>query len=109
MKAGDATAVAALRSLISAIDNAEAVPTSPSDRKRPGPSRIASAKLGVGVGDVPRRDLSEDEIQHIVRAEIADRLAAAGDYEARNRIDRSMRLRAEATVLQRILADQIAP
>lgn len=49
-------AVAAFRSVLAAIDNAEAVALPPAARPIGGP--IAGAAAGLGKGDVPRRRLT---------------------------------------------------
>jgi uncharacterized protein YqeY len=95
MRARDAVAVSALRTALAAIENAEAV--------RPGPSPVAGSVLGLGAGDVPRRDLTAGDVDRIVRAEKAELLAAAGEYERRGQAARAERLRAEAEVLARYL------
>jgi uncharacterized protein YqeY len=102
LKARDQTAVAALRSALAAIDNAHAVPAPPAPRSG---GVVAGAVSGLGAGDAPRRDLSDGDIASIVRAEVADRRAAAADYERAGRADAAARLSAEAAVLASHLAD----
>jgi uncharacterized protein YqeY len=92
LKASDEVATAALRSAISAIANAEAV--------APGPSKV---RLGVGAGDVPRRDLSDDEVLAIIRAEVDERLRAAAEYEGLGKPEHARRLRSEGDVLSKLL------
>lgn len=93
LKTRDPSATAALRSAVSAIDNAEAV-----DRPHaPGP------RLGVGAGEVARRELSANEIIDIIRDEMTDRDSAAADYERRGRTREAARLRAEAATLSSLL------
>jgi uncharacterized protein YqeY len=96
LKARDQVAIAALRAAVAAIDNAQAVEV-PSAPGSGGP--IAGAVTGLGAGDVPRRELSEDGIAAIVSAELADRRRAAADYEQAGQVDAAARLRAEADVL----------
>jgi uncharacterized protein YqeY len=100
MKTGDRAAVSALRSALSAIDNAEAV--APPGEQVVGDGPIAGARAGPGVTDVPRRELSSSDIADIIRAEIADRQAAADLYAERAEPERAERLRAEAAVLSRV-------
>jgi uncharacterized protein len=96
MKARDRAAVSALRSTLSAIDNAEAV-----DRPDGADRGLAIEQSAVGVGamEVARRDLSDDDVARIVRAEIAERESAADGYERSGHPDQAERLRAEAAVL----------
>ena len=102
LKARDHVAVAALRSALAAIDNAQAVVAPPATRSG---GVIAGAVTGLGAGDAPRRELSEGDIAAIVRAEIADRRAGAADYEHAGQVDAAARLTAEADTLAGHLAD----
>jgi uncharacterized protein YqeY len=96
MNARDAAAMAALRSAMSAVDNAEAV-----DRSyAPPPTRIVGdVRLGVGAGEVARRELSEQDVVEIVLSEVKERAAAADEYERLGRVEQATRLRAEAAAL----------
>ncbi len=102
MKARDLVAVAALRSTIAAIDNAEAVDEAPLTPV--GDGVIAQAASGLGAAEAERRTLSEDDTIHIVRAEVEERAAAADGYERAGRSERAERLRAEVAVLEAVLA-----
>jgi uncharacterized protein YqeY len=94
MKARDTVAVAAL----AAINNAEAVGAA---QAPPGTGRadIAGAVVGVGAAEVERRSLTDAQVEELVRAEVADRQAAAGHYEHAGHRQRAERLRGEAGVL----------
>jgi uncharacterized protein len=95
MKTGDRAAVVALRCTIAAIDNAEAV-------DRPASAAglaIEQTPVGVGAADVERRVLTEEQVARIVRAEVAERKAAARDYDRAGRPGDAERLRREATAL----------
>ena len=102
LKARDRAAVAALRSALAAIDNAQAVEAPPAPRSG---GVVAGAVTGLGAGDVPRRRLSASDIAAIVRAEVADRRVAATDYERAGQVDAAARLTAEADALAAYLAD----
>ena len=108
MKARDQQAVAALRSTLAAIDNAEAVSVTPgtgtggAGQASPAGgegSPIAGAVVGLGAAEVERRTLTVQETEAIVRAEVTDREAAARDYERAGRPDHAEILRAQAMVL----------
>lgn len=90
MKVKDAIAISALRSLLSALDNASAVPA----------STVAAPVFGRN-GDVPRRDLADTECQSIVSAEVSARSVAAEEYARLGRDDVAARLRAEQAVVER--------
>lgn len=93
LKAKDATATAALRSALAAIDNASAVDATSGSQPA----------LGVGTRDVARNELSQEQVREIVRREVSDREAAATEYESRTKTDQARRLRAEAAVLAGLL------
>jgi uncharacterized protein YqeY len=90
MKAKDTIAVSALRSVLSALDNASAVPA----------STVAGPVFG-GNGDVPRRDLSDADCQDIVNGEARARALAAEEYARLGRADVAARMRAEQAVIER--------
>jgi uncharacterized protein YqeY len=91
MKARDKAAVSALRSALAAIDNAAAV--------QPADAHHGLPAVGLGVTEVPRRAQDEAEVERIVRAEIADRLAAAAQYDSLDRPEVAGQKRAEARAL----------
>jgi uncharacterized protein len=100
LKARDIVAARALRSAISAIENAEAVDAA---ALRPAGGAIAGAVLGLGAGDVARRVLSEPQVVGIVRGEISARATAAAQYDSLGRGKEAADLRAEAAVLLSVL------
>jgi uncharacterized protein len=120
MKARDRPAVAALRSALAAIDNAEAFdpdealaeglndvlepagwePADPDaddvDAAHPG---FAGTVAGVGATEVDRRSLTPKQMEGIVRAEIETREVAATVLEGVGKHEHAERLRAEMKVL----------
>jgi uncharacterized protein YqeY len=102
-KSRDPTRVAAVRSALSAIDNAE----TPEDARADGPasSTIAGGVVGLGAAEVARRELSDAQIRDLVHAEIDERLTAARDFTAGGHTERAAMLRAEAAVLSGLLGD----
>jgi uncharacterized protein len=103
MKRRDSMAIAALRTTLGAIDNAEAVDVP--ERPIPIGGPIAGAVVGHGAGEAPRRELSEEEIRALVQGEVADRESAAADYERLGRHDEATRLRAESAILIALLGN----
>jgi uncharacterized protein YqeY len=99
LRARDPVAASALRSALGALGNAEAVPSPQTPASSVGSPFIAGAAAGLGVGEAPRRRLSESEAAAILRTEIAERLDAAADYERSGHSDRAGRLRREAQIL----------
>jgi uncharacterized protein YqeY len=99
MRERDTVAVAALRSALGALDSAEAVSPAPAAAPAVSHPRLAGTVAGLGASEVPRRELTEPEQTAVVRAEVADREAAAADYERAGRAEYAGRLRGEAAVL----------
>jgi len=99
----DSVATAALRSALAAIANAEAISAESVPAASTSSPHFAGAAAGLGAGEVARRVLSEDELADIIRAEIADRDEAAGQYVQAGHADRAQRLRDEASVLRTAL------
>lgn len=103
LKERDQVAVAALRSALAAIDNAEAVPGSGPENSTVEGEHIAGAAVGNGAGDAPRRELTATQVRAIIEGELHERSSVAKEYEELGRGDRAQRLRAEAEVLGRCL------
>jgi hypothetical protein len=106
----DAARVSALRSALSAIDNAGAVPTAtlrsatPISPDAPSSGTIAGGVVGLGAAEVARRELSDEQIRSLLHGEIDERLAAAKQIDA-NHTERAATLRTEAAVLSDLLGD----
>jgi uncharacterized protein YqeY len=86
-RAGDE--VRLLRTLIAAVDNAEAVP---------GEHKNIQRAFGEPGGEVARRELGGEDLAALLDREIAERLAAAAGYDA-GQPDAAARLRAEAALI----------
>ncbi|GAA0799208.1 GatB/YqeY domain-containing protein [Spirilliplanes yamanashiensis] len=97
MRARDGAAVAALRSALAAVANAEAVPAP----ERTGSSLAIGpgTALGAGGAEAVRRELTDDDVRGIVSAEVAERHDAAESYDRLGRAQQAAQLRAEAAVL----------
>jgi hypothetical protein len=96
MKARDRATVSALRSTLAAIDNAEAVVVDDGVRRS---LAIEQSPVGAGAAEAERRVLTEADVERIVQAEVAEREAAATEYERVGHADRAAQLRAEARAL----------
>ena len=92
MKARQKEAVTALRILLAAIDNAEAVPTDPSFVPFTGRTN-----------DVPRKLLTEAHIQQILQAEAAKQREALAEYERLGQEEAAEQIRAELAVMSKYL------
>jgi uncharacterized protein len=88
MKARDKPAIDTLRCLLAVLDNAGA-----QDPKVFGSSV-----------EVPRKSLTQNELQGLMRAEIASRRTAIIEYERRGHHQDAARLRAELALISRYVA-----
>jgi hypothetical protein len=100
MKAQRRDEMAALRSLIAAIDNAEAVEDA-SSSPQPSSAHVAGTVRDLGAADAARRSLSEHDLQRIIEAELWERDAQAERLTLLGRVDEASRLRIEADVIAR--------
>ena len=76
----DAARISALRSALSAIDNAET--PDDADVDAPASETIAGGVVGLGAAEVARRELSDEQIRALLRAEVDERLTAADEFTA---------------------------
>ena len=92
MKARQSITVATIRMMLSAIDNAGAVPLSASTGPTVGRSN-----------DVPRRELSERQKWELLQAEAENRRSTIREYERLGRHKEAEQLRAEVAVFTHYL------
>jgi uncharacterized protein len=95
LKRRDKALVAVLRATLAALDNAEAVPRTDDHESL----SVQETPVGVGVRDVARRELSDEDMELLVRAEIDERQNAARVYEEAGEHEHARRLRHEAETL----------
>lgn len=103
MKARDRAAVAAIRSALGAIDNAEAVDQAAAGLRAVDNAHLAGTVGGLGAAEATRVALGEQEMAGIVAGEIAERREAADQYEQLGQAAEAERLRAEAAALAALL------
>ncbi len=86
MRARDRQTVGAMRNVLAALENAEAVPVT-HGTPMPTSEHVAGAADGLGAGEAPRRSLTPDDEREVVEREVAEMrsssaaLAAAGEHE----------------------------
>jgi 2'-5' RNA ligase len=101
MRSRDRDAVAAIRSALAAVDNAEAVPLDPTDhRHRAG--AVEGSAVGLGAAEVDRRHLTEADVVGIVEREVEERVQAVDAIED-TAPDRAESIRAEVAALRAFL------
>lgn len=102
MKARDRETTSALRALLAAIDNAEAV--QPSGRTSAEASaHVSGAGAGVGSTEVERGRLSVEDAQGIGRKLVSDWNATADEHESHGRHSAADALRREANAVSKYL------
>jgi uncharacterized protein YqeY len=84
--------VAVIRTLIAAVDNAEAQPLEHFEER---------LRQREAIGEVGRRELDEMALDDLLGAEARSRLAAAEEYERHGRTDDAARLRRDADLIAR--------
>lgn len=103
MRARDRRTVSAMRTVLAALENAEAVPEAPHAGPVASSEHVAGAATGPGAGDAPRRDLSSDDERLVVAREVAElRSSAAALGEAGQR-ERSAELALAADTVEAVL------
>lgn len=94
MKSRQTQAISTLRSILSEIDNAEAVPME------------ASMKPTVGLSnDVPRKILSEEQMQNILDHQYQEIQASLAEYKRLEKHEEAAQLQVELDVLAPYLKD----
>jgi len=93
MQAKATDEVRLLRTLIAALDNAEAVPV----ERAPGDALPRA--FGDGSNEVARRQLDAPAVDALLAAEAQSRLDAAADYDRHGRAEDADRLRREAELI----------
>lgn len=96
MQARASDDVRLLRTLIAALDNAEAVAEPP--------KTFGSRAFGDPSGEVARREIDGPALEHLLDAEIEARLSAAADYRRHEQVAEADRLRREAELIARYRA-----
>ena len=86
MKAKDETRLKVLRATLAALGNAEAV----------DPSTVPA-----GQTEVARRELTDDDVRHVIVSEQAELEAAAAELDAHGREDEAKALRQRRAMLDR--------
>lgn len=87
-----------IRSLVAAIDNAEAPPA---QKQRTGPT---FHRFRSGSAEVERLLLDSAQMRQVLLAEIGERELAAAELEGLGKMDRAAALRAEILIARRYLA-----
>lgn len=101
MRARDTTTVSAIRAALASVANAEAVPVE--QRRAPLTEGPVAGTVGVGASEAARRELTEDDVRSLLRAEVEGYLEAATELDAAGQEGGAADLRARAAALQPFL------
>jgi uncharacterized protein YqeY len=101
MQAKASDEVRLLRTLIAALDNAEAVPV---EARPAGAPPALSRRFGDPSGELARRDIGDGALAELLTVEAQSRLAAAEDYDRHGESGEAARLRREAELINRYRA-----
>lgn len=103
MRTGDRQTTGALRSVLAALENAEAVPQVADDSQTSTSAYVAGAAAGLGAGDAPRRLLSPADERALIEREIADLRSSAAVLADAGQHERSSSLIQAAATLEEAL------
>ncbi|MGV0046103.1 hypothetical protein ACRU43_22590 [Mycobacterium colombiense] len=98
LKSRQPETISALRTMIAAVDNAEAIQPD-TDSARPADGVIAHSSPGVGSTEAPRRVLHMTDIQAIVVNLLAEYDTQAEHYHYVHQSEAAERLRRQASIL----------
>ncbi len=97
MRARNAIETEVIRSLLAALDNAEALPL---DQER---RASLQARFGDGSAEAGRHSLSSEDVAAVIDAEIRHRADSAADLERLGQGDRAEILRRQAQIAERYI------
>jgi uncharacterized protein len=97
MKDGHSLAVKVIRTLVAAIDNAEAPPLNA------GRAASIQHQFHSGSAEVERLRMSRADVHRVLSEEMRERERVASELEQLEQVDRAEGLRAEALLIQRYL------
>jgi uncharacterized protein len=103
LKAQDKSAIAALRSALAAIDNAQAIPASEPATTEASSEHFAGTAVGLQAAEAERQALAPEQVAEIVRTEITDRREAAEHYRRAGHDDMADQLDREASALSAVV------
>lgn len=105
MHARDRRTAGVMRSVIAALENAEAVPVTSNEAPVAMSEHVAGAAVGLGAGEAPRRVLSLDEERALVEREVIELRSSSAVFAAAGRAERSAELLRSADTVDEILRE----
>jgi hypothetical protein len=105
MRDKDRSTVGGLRSVLAALENAEAVPVAPEAAPSATSEHVAGGAVGVGAGEAARRTLSRDEERDVLGRELAELRQSAVTLAEAGRPERGAELVRVAVVVEQLLEE----
>ena len=103
MRERDRQLVGGLRSVLAALENAEAVPVEQDGGTVATSEHVAGAAVGVGAGETRRRQLSQEEERGLVEREVAELRESAATLTEVGQDERSAELTRIAGTVEQLL------
>jgi hypothetical protein len=103
MRTGDRQTVGAVRSVLAALENAEAVPATSHATPLTQSEHVAGAAVGLGAAEAPRRVLSDTDERAVVEREVAELRQSAALLAEAGKAERSLELLGVAEAVEAVL------
>ncbi len=103
MRARDRQTAGTIRSVLAALENAEALPVTQHGTMAATSEHIAGAAAGLGAAEAPRRTLSADDERALVEREVAELRSASATFATAGQQQRASELIQVAENLESIL------
>lgn len=100
MRVRDRQTMGAIRSVLAALENAEAVPVEERGTAEATSDQVAGTAAGLGAGEAHRRVLSPDEERALIEREIAELRASSAELAAVGHPERSAELLRAAEIVE---------
>jgi hypothetical protein len=103
MRVRDRQTTGALRSVLAALENAEALPVNVHETTVATSEHVAGGAVGLGAGEAPRRLLSADDERALVEREVAELRSASSTLAAAGQLERASELIQIAESVEQLL------
>jgi hypothetical protein len=103
MRDRDRQLAGGIRSALAALENAEAVPVDRDGGTTAASEHVAGGAVGVGSGEAPRRQLSDEEERGLVEREVAELRQSAATLAEAGQDERSAELTRIAETVEQLL------
>ena len=109
MRARDRQTGGTMRSIVAALENAEALPVRSPEATVATSEHVAGGTVGLGAGEAPRRLLSADDERAVVEREVAELRSASSTLAAAGQHQRASELTQLAECVEEVLEGTPTP